>query len=351
MRFRQVKCAAHFCAAKQPKRIMNKQQQATERRFRLSDSTVNEYGYRLLTSGYQIEEYRKNPIGYYMHQREAGVVVRWDDLKIEDDSITGLAIINMANARGAQTLSELEHGFLNAASVGHIVVLEYSMEKELMLPGQTGPTITKWYNKECSLVDIPGNSNALAYLYDVDENILNLADMTNGWHSTIQIQPETMNLLKKELQLAANASTDELISSVTNLKATINSLNVAKENLSAENEQLQHTLQLLTSEQNKLRVGTLLDRALEDKKITVALKARLAADYKDNADGLEALLATMPAYQLMSDRLKARNTSDAEISWEWDDYEKNDPTGGKLKDLRANDPARYKTLFDKKFAA
>jgi len=33
------------------------------RQYVLSDSSVNEYGFRLLTSGYQIESFRKNPIG------------------------------------------------------------------------------------------------------------------------------------------------------------------------------------------------------------------------------------------------------------------------------------------------
>jgi hypothetical protein len=38
-----------------------------------------------------------------------------------------------------------------------------------------------------------------------------------------------------------------------------------------------------------------------------------------------------------------------ESQWTWDDYEKNDPTGYKLKELRASDPKRYKKLFDNKF--
>jgi len=37
-----------------------------DREFILSDSSVNVYGFRLLTSGYQIDEYKKNPIGYHI---------------------------------------------------------------------------------------------------------------------------------------------------------------------------------------------------------------------------------------------------------------------------------------------
>src|SRR4051812_41115719 len=148
-----------------------------ERQYVLSDSSINEYGFRLLTSGYQLEAFQKNPIGYYMHRREDGIVLKWDDLRIEDDKIIGTPVINLSNGRGEQTCDEAENGFLNAASVGHIVVLEYSTDPAEMLPGQTGPTITKWYNKECSLVDIPGNCNALTKLYDAQENEINLVDL------------------------------------------------------------------------------------------------------------------------------------------------------------------------------
>lgn len=101
-----------------------------ERSYVLSDSSVNEYGFRLLTSGYEIESFRKNPIGYYMHKREDGIVLKWEDLRIEEDQVLGVPVINLVNARGEQTLQEVENGFLNAASVGHIVVLEYSLDKD-----------------------------------------------------------------------------------------------------------------------------------------------------------------------------------------------------------------------------
>src|ERR1700744_2759375 len=103
-----------------------------ERSYVLSDSSVNEYGFRLLTSGYQLAAFQKNPIGYYMHRREDGIVLKWEDLQIEDDKIIGIPVINLSNERGIKACDEAENGFLNAASVGHIVVLEYSTEPEMM---------------------------------------------------------------------------------------------------------------------------------------------------------------------------------------------------------------------------
>jgi hypothetical protein len=149
-----------FSRLKQPLKMTKK----IDKSYLLSDSSVNCYGFRLLTSGYQLPEFLKNPIGYYMHERDKGILVKWENLEIDGDKIIGKPVINLANPRGQQTVDEIESGFLTAASIGHIVVLETSDDPALMLPGQTGSTVTKWYNRECSLVDIPGNFNAYCLL-------------------------------------------------------------------------------------------------------------------------------------------------------------------------------------------
>lgn len=320
-----------------------------DRQYVLSDSTVNEYGFRLLTSGYQIDTFRKNPIGYYMHKREEGIVLKWEDLKIEDDQVLGTPVINLSNQRGMQTCAESENGFLNAASVGHIVVLEYSMEKELMLPGQTGPTITKWYNKECSLVDIPGNSNALTQLYDADENVLNLADMSPV--RTLQSGFSNNGLLQlcRTLEMSDQSKEGVLLNAVVNLVAEAKHLKAAQLALETEKLALVNELAEINTQRQHAEINALLERALEDKKITTALRAKLAADYAHNASGLKDLLSVMPAYRTIAEQLKGPRPET--LQWDWDDYEKNDPTGNRLKELRANDPTRYRELFDRKFAA
>ena len=319
-----------------------------DRQYVLSDSTVNEYGFRLLTSGYQIDSFQKNPIGYYMHRREDGIALKWDDLHIEDDKILGTPVINLSNGRGEQTCNEAENGFLNAASVGHIVVLEYSMDKEMMLPGQTGPTITKWYNKECSLVDIPGNQNALTLLYDAQENELNLADLNITLPLINVIQQITLKNLCAALQLA---ETDEktVAVAVQELVAKASNLELENKLLRSDKHELLQQIDEIGKVRTRFEVSALLERALEDKKITTELREKLAGDYAANPEGLKALLAAMPAYQSIAELLKNKQQDRTEAQWQWDDYDKNDPAGKKLKELRANDPVRYKELFEKKF--
>lgn len=320
------------------------------RSYVLSDSSVNEYGFRLLTSGYQIESFRKNPIGYYMHRREDGIVLKWDDLEIEGDKVVGTPVINLSHPRGEQTLDEAENGFLNAASVGHIVVLEYSTEKEQMLPGQTGPTITKWYNKECSLVDIPGNNNAVTRLYDANENELNLADFSSTANTLII--PSLHNDLCEALNISVETTTQEvLLAHVATLAHEHKRMTQENTALREEQQMLATRLSEITTEHAQKDIASVLNRALEDRKITVELKERLERDYASNVPALKALIAAMPAYRTIAEQLPNKSQTEGEANWGWDDYERHDPTGNKLRNLRASDPTHYKELFDRKFAA
>ncbi len=177
-----------------------------EREFMLTDSSVNSYGFRLLTSGYQIEEFKRNPIGYYMHDRNLGVIVKWDDLRVDNDAVLGKPVINLSHPRAQQTIDEIENGFLNAASVGHIIVIDYSDAPEMKVPGQKDVTVTKWYNQECSLVDVPGNMNALS-LFDKNENPLKLSDLKSN--ST------AFNSKKKQSQHPGNNEQNEDVINIT----------------------------------------------------------------------------------------------------------------------------------------
>lgn len=320
-----------------------------ERSYVLSDSSVNEYGFRLLTSGYEIESFRKNPIGYYMHKREDGIVLKWEDLRIEEDQVLGVPVINLVNARGEQTLQEVENGFLNAASVGHIVVLEYSLDKELMLPGQTGPTITRWYNKECSLVDIPGNCNALTQLYDANENEMNLADMSGNKSIYAIGNNELLTTMAAYLKMDKTSDALQIGKAVEQLTLKATQLEAENQLLYEERNRLTATLEEIQKSRMKAEVQSLLVRALEDKKVTVELRDRLAADYAGNPEGLRTLLAAMPAYRSIAEQLNQPRAEGNVSEWTWDDYERNDPSGKKLMELRATDGAKYQELFNNKF--
>lgn len=323
---------------------MNEKFKRIDKKFILSDSSVNVYGYRLLTSGFQLPQYQKNPIGYYMHRREEGIVLKWEDIAIEDDNVVGYPVINLAHPKGEQLFNEVSNGFLNAASVGHIVVLEHSNDPNLMLPGQTGPTITRWYNKECSLVDIPGNANALTTLYDAQENLLNLSDIS----TTTLLPIGSITAIAQALALPANASPQLVHESVLQLQ---HNLSAARTLCATQAQQLlglEQQLARIEAKATEAELQTILADATTKGKITQAAAQRLATDYATNIPALKELIATLPVYTPISAILSSTKQSD---DWTWDDYVKNDPDGKALQHLKQNNPDKYKQLYNLRFGA
>jgi hypothetical protein len=297
-----------------------------DREYLLTDSSVNCYGFRLDTNGYMLEEFQKNPIGYHMHAREKGVLVKWSDFRKEGDKVYAKPIINMSHERAEQTIAEIENGFLNAASVGHLVFLEYTDDPSLKLDGQTSYTVTKWYNRECSLVDIPGNFNALA-LYDQFERPIQLADFTG---TKIQLNMKKFEFNPAQLaamKLDANAAELDVQRAFDDL--------VAK---AAKADGLQAQLTALTTQVHKDKVTSLLSGALVAKKISQALSDKLAADYATNPEGLKNLLdALAPAGQEEVGKLLETALTDRKITKEVHD---------KLAIDYAGKPGELKTLLD-----
>lgn len=288
-----------------------------DREYPITDSTVNCYGFRLLTSGYLIDEYKKNPIGYYMHCREEGVVVRWEDFRIDGDTVYAKPVINLSNERGQQTADEVDSKFLNGASVGHIVALEWSEDPSMMVPGQTGPTITKWFNRECSLVDIPGNFKSLA-LYDKEGTMINLADFKTQHSTTNNMKQIILTAAQLALipNLKAEATSEEVTTALTALKAEADKVPQLTQDLAAANqakttaETAKKTAEDALAALKGQSVINLVDTAVKETRCTKEAGELLKKQYEGKPDELTALLATMKPYTPISTSLAAEGTED-----------------------------------------
>jgi hypothetical protein len=314
----------------------------------LSDSSLNVYGYRLLTEGFQKDLFLKNPIGFFMHNRDEGVIVKWEDLVIEDDMIKATPVINLANKRGQQTVDEVENGFLNGASCGRIVVLDFSDDDSLKLPGQSGPTITKWYPKEVTLCDLPGNENSLSLFYE-DGQQLDLADFNNK-----NLNMKVINLtpaLLKVLDLTDSADQvkfEQVISDLVDKNKQVADLTVQANAAELARKTAEESLASLKATVTSEKVNDLLDKALNvDKKITVEVKEKLQKQFATDPTSLKDLLDVMPNFQSVNGKISeaAGKTATDLSSKSWNELDK----AGKLEDLKANDPETYKTKFKEQF--
>jgi len=314
-----------------------------DKEFLLTDSSVNSYGFRLLTSGYLMDEYKKNPIGYDMHKRDTGVLVRWEDLRVDGEKVYGKPVINLNHPNGQKTVEDIENGFINAASVGHLIALEVSDDPAVRLPNQLGPTVTKWFNRECSLVDIPGNFNALK-LYDKDENEINLADFTKPKFPEMKKIEITAAHLTA-LNLKAEATDADFATALNDLVAKAAKV----DSLQTELATAKKTLVDLNASVVTDKVKGLLVPALAAGKITKELSEKLEKDYATNPDGLSAVLAALPAFTPVTETFKVAEVNVKRVA---DLVAKGYDAlmeSGEIVELKAKSPDAYKQLFKDTF--
>lgn len=129
------------------------------KRVRISNDSLNSYGSRVLTAGMNVEQYQRNPVLLYMHER-GNVIGFVKDLKVEDGEVTGELVFDEATELSKRCKKQYEFGSLRMVSVG-IDILELSDANEYLVQGQTRPTVTKSKLFEVSLVDIGSNDDAI----------------------------------------------------------------------------------------------------------------------------------------------------------------------------------------------
>lgn len=312
-----------------------------DKEFLYTDNSINCYGFRLLTEGYLLEEFKKNPIGYFMHEdREDGVLVRWEDFRIDGDKVYAKPVVNLTHPRGERTVQEIENGFLNGASVGHYVLLEVSDDDALKLPGQTGVTVTKWYHRELSLVDVPGNFNALA-LYDSNDNILDLSNL-----SAINLKSKSNIKMSKVVLSATALGILALKAEQEGVDAALVDVKLQELKAKADaHDTVVNQFEQYKKDQSVKEVKNLIADAVKTGKVTQETADKLSVSFELNPTGLADLLATMSPYQSVKDKMKGVETADKYEGKTWDDLHKSN----QLKDLKAENFDLFKVKYKEKF--
>ena len=103
-------------------------------RVRLTNDTLNSYGYRVLTDGVDITQYERNPILLYMHNRGKAIGLI-KDISKENGEITGELAFDEATELSTQCKKQWEFGSLRMVSIG-FEVIETSEAAEFIVPGQ-----------------------------------------------------------------------------------------------------------------------------------------------------------------------------------------------------------------------
>ncbi|MDR2557034.1 MAG: phage protease [Bacteroidales bacterium] len=304
-----------------------------DKEFCLTDNSVNVYGYRLLTDGFVQERF--NPaIGYFMHKRELGVAVRWEDFRVDGDKLYAKPVIN--ESAFPNLFAEIEAGFYAGASVGSIVALEFSDDDKMKLADQTGITVTKWFPREISIVDLPGNYNALAQLYDESDNVLyDLSDKKLQKKSEMkkfELNAEQLQLL----DLSDNATDDQITVALKNLADKAKRADAAEKALND-----------LKAGMTQKQVKAILEKGMSEHKLTKELADSLEKDYAGNPDGLQKLVDAMQPQKFVTKQTNSKVPTDLPEKYKGKSF--NDLyVSGDLEHLKADYPDYYEILKSKK---
>lgn len=143
------------------------------KRFILTDESINRYGFRVLSGGItNLDQWKKNPVILWMHYRDEGSknwgyrpIGHWEDIELNDKGeLSAVPVFDLVDDTSKMVCAKVEEGTLNACSIGFRII-ETSEDPSVVLQGQTRATVTKWELMEASIVDIPANGNAVR-MYD-----------------------------------------------------------------------------------------------------------------------------------------------------------------------------------------
>lgn len=128
--------------------------------FVLSDATVDRYGDVVEQSGWDLKDFKRNPIALFGHSSSFPIGT-WSNVRIEGGKL--IARLNLAARGTSQRLDELiglvEQKILRAVSVGFMPTEWEPIDKDKPYGGQR---YTKQKLVECSLCSVPANPSALA---------------------------------------------------------------------------------------------------------------------------------------------------------------------------------------------
>lgn len=259
-------------------------------KFILNDGTKNSHGFRIPTSGINLDRFKKNPVMLDDHYRSTRAVLgKWENIEITDGVLSAVPVFDMDDEDAAKVAGKVERGFLNAASMG----INFSRDNFRMINDELVLEACELF--EASIVAVPSNSNSLRLYLDgklleeteIEELCLSFGapDPTpkqnqNEVNMKIALKPAVL------LSLGFAAGTTEV--DAAELEAKINQLSAEKQ--AAE---LKLAQKVEAEEQAKLTaIKNEVAQAVKDGKITA-----------DKADQFENL--GIANHQLMTETLAA----------------------------------------------
>lgn len=249
--------------------------------FIVNTENVNEYGYRVLTDGIDYNQYMRNPVVLFMHDRYnskdrgSEVIGRVVKMYKKDTQLIAEIEFDEKDAFAKKIADKVEGGFIRMASMS-ADVKGTSSDPELLLSGQQYETVTKCKLVEISIVDIGGNDDALKLSKDGKPITLNKVNINK-----IENMSKLVTIALA-LGIAAETPEETVVGEVQKLK-------LAKEASDKKVIELEKQI-------NGIRVGeatALVEKAISLSLIPESLKASQIKAFETDFDGQKAILSKL----------------------------------------------------------
>lgn len=330
----------------------------------ISTEAVNSYGTRVLTSGIDLEQFKRNPVLLWMHRRafdgQSMPIGKIDNLRVEEGKLIGTPVFDQNDDFARKIESKWESGFLRMASAA-LEPTEVNPDPALALEGQTRATVTRCKLIEVSIVDIGGNDEALQ-LCGADGKQLKLAAGEDAPALPLlklnepKPSPENEPGEGEEPESGRQINNNNLIK---NQKTAMNKDQLILLGLpeDASDEQVTAALQLMKTKADSAEtlqlasVTQYVDQAIADRKILAAqrehyIKLGKAAGAEMLADTFKA----MPGQQKPTDTLNLNKQSAPGAGEQPKKYTKlSEVPQSELIALRKDQPAEYMRLYKEEY--
>lgn len=312
-------------------------------RFILNDGTKNAHGFRIPTSGINLDRFKRNPVMLDDHYRSTSAVLgKWEDIEVADGILSAKPVFDMEDENAAKIAGKVERGFLNATSMG----INFSRDNFRMIEDELVLEACELF--EASIVAVPSNSNALRLYMDgklLEENEIEELCLSfggsdpnpkqiskpNETNMKIQLKPAVL------LSLGFPAGTTEV--DQAELEAKINQLSAEKQ--AAE---LKLAQKVEAEEQAKLAaIKAEVAQAVKDGKITADKADQFENLGIANHELMTETLASIPVKASLGAQVKPGGKTEVKTP---DDFQK--LTLEEQLAFKETQPEAYKALFTRK---
>lgn len=279
-----------------------------------NDTSINSYGFRILTAGINLTRFKQNPVMLDQHLNTTSAVIgRWLDLSATETELSAEPEFDEGDDKAVLISGKVERGIINACSMG----ISFNKNDLKLIDGQL--TLTKCELLEVSIVAIPSNPQALRLTCDgklltaseAKELCLSVASTTKDFKTPEQQQSNKMKLSTMTLSVLVaegikhdeitDADVDKVILSLSNKnKDLTGELSLEKDKVKAyETKEI---------EAKKLAADQMVDLAVKAGKITADKAESFKNLAAENFDLAKSTLDAIPAKKNFSAGLIDKGT-------------------------------------------